>query len=153
MEKFKNLSVCPANPQLTCDLTPISIRCQTTFCWTKFFGWRKYLSKRFFRISGLAGSGKPGASQLGESLGQEESNDTSNMRIGPAVPPTHPLHYSYFNPIWAENTSLLDTSVTSERCNNLFSVRYLCANNSARRRRKATFLRLQAYSCEVYSLL
>ena len=98
-QEFFCLSSVQLIPQLTCDLTPISIRCQTTFCWTKFFWWRKYLSKTFFRISGLAGSGKPGASQLDESLGQEESNDTSNMRIGPAVPATHPLHYSYFNPI------------------------------------------------------
>ena len=37
------------------------------------------------------GSGKPDASIQGESLGQEASNDTSSMRIGPAVPPTLPL--------------------------------------------------------------
>ena len=58
-----------------------------------------------FRISGPASSGKPGASQLGESLGQEESNDTSNMRIGPAVSPTLLWPYSYFNPI-QQNVSI-----------------------------------------------
>ena len=45
----------------------------------------------FFPISGPTGSGKPDASIQGESLGQEASNDTSSMRIGPAVPPTLPL--------------------------------------------------------------
>ena len=70
---------------------------------TIFFGQRKYLSKtffRFFRISGPAGSGKPSASILGESLYQEESNAPSIMPIGLANPPTHPSHYSYFNHIW-----------------------------------------------------
>ena len=43
--------------------------------------------KHVFRISGPAGSGKPDASILGESLGQEELNGTSSMRIGPANPP------------------------------------------------------------------
>ena len=54
---------------------------------------------RFFVISGAAGSGKPGASQLDESLGQEELNDISSMPIGPANPPIHLFPYSYFNPI------------------------------------------------------
>lgn len=54
----------------------------------------------FFWISGPAGSGKPDLSILGESLGQEESNDTSSMKIGPAVPSTHLSRYSYFNPIY-----------------------------------------------------
>ena len=95
--------------QFTCDLTPISIQCKTTFCWTKFFGRRKYLSKmffRFFRISAPSGSGKPGASILGESLSKKESNDTSSIRIGPAVPPTHPSLYSYFNPICCTATTI-----------------------------------------------
>ena len=58
------------------------------------YGRRKCISKTFFRffpISGPTGSGKPDASIQGESLGQEASNDTSSMRIGPAVPPTLPL--------------------------------------------------------------
>ena len=89
---------------------------------------------RFFRISGPAGSGKPGASQLGESLGQEESNDTSNMRIGPAVPPTHPLHYSYFNPIFIfseptrswENLGIRSTENSFDFCHCvLFVLEYL----------------------------
>ena len=86
------------------------IRCQTTFCWTKFFGWRKYLTKTFFRffgISGPAGSGKPDASQLGGSMGQEEPKDTSTMRIGPAVPKTHTSRYSYFNQIIKNHNALL----------------------------------------------
>ena len=80
--------------QFTCDLTTISIQCKTIFCWTKFFGQRKYLSKTFFRFFGIStpsGSGKPDASYLGGSLGQEDPKDTSSMRIGPAVPPTLPL--------------------------------------------------------------
>ena len=44
---------------------------------------------RFPWFSGPTGSGKPGASILGESLDQEEPNDTSSMAIGPANPPTH----------------------------------------------------------------
>ena len=67
-----------------------------------FLGRRKYLSKTFFRffgISGPTGSGKPDASYLGGSLGKEEPKDTSSMRIGPAVPPTHTSRYSYFNQI------------------------------------------------------
>ena len=55
--------------------------------------------KTFFRISEPAGSGKPGASILGESLGQEEPKDTSSMRIGLAVSPAHLWPYSYFNQI------------------------------------------------------
>ena len=42
----------------------------------------------FFGISGPAGSGKPDASIPGESLVQEESNETSIVAIGPAVPRT-----------------------------------------------------------------
>ena len=65
--------------------------------------------KRFsvFPISGPIGSGKPDASIQGESLGQEASNDTSSMRIGPAVPPTLPLitpiliRYNTFNNIFS----------------------------------------------------
>ena len=53
----------------------------------------------FFPISGPTGSGKPDASILGESLGQEESNDTSIVPIGPAVSPARTRHYSYFNQI------------------------------------------------------
>ena len=41
---------------------------------------------QFFRIFGPAGSGKPGASILDESLGQDHSNSTSNMEIGQANP-------------------------------------------------------------------
>ena len=66
------------------------------------FGRRKYFSKRlsgFVRISEPTGSGKPDASILGESLGQEELNGTSSTRIGPADPSTHTWHYSYFNQI------------------------------------------------------
>ena len=59
------------------------------------FRWREdvHIKKVFpnFRTS----SEKPGASILGESLGQEEPNDTSNMRIGPADSLTHTGHYSY----------------------------------------------------------
>ena len=40
----------------------------------------------FFRISGPADSGKPGASILDESLAQDHSNNTSNMEIGQADP-------------------------------------------------------------------
>ena len=40
----------------------------------------------FFLISGPTGSGKPDASIQGESLDQEEPNDTSSSSIGPANP-------------------------------------------------------------------
>ena len=66
------------------------------------YGRRKCISKTFFRffpISGPTGSGKPDASIQGESLGQEESNDTSIVPIGPAVSPARTRHYSYFNQI------------------------------------------------------
>ena len=62
------------------------------------YGRRKCISKTFFRffpISGPTGSGKPGASSLGESLDQEEPNDTSSMAIGPANPSIRPWPYSY----------------------------------------------------------
>ena len=39
---------------------------------------------QFFRISGPAVSRKSDASSLGESLDQEEANDTSSLRIGAA---------------------------------------------------------------------
>ena len=50
----------------------------------------------FFPISGPTGCGKPDASIQGESLDQEEPNDTSNMKIGLANPPARHGHYSYF---------------------------------------------------------
>ena len=40
----------------------------------------------FFWISGPAGSGKPGASILDESLAQDHSNNTSNIGIGQTDP-------------------------------------------------------------------
>ena len=54
-----------------------------------FYGGSTKTFFRFFRISGPTGSGKPVASILGESLGQEELNGTSSTRIGPADPSTH----------------------------------------------------------------
>ena len=42
---------------------------------------------RFFSISGPTGSGKPDASIQGESLDQEEPNDTSSSAIGPSILP------------------------------------------------------------------
>ena len=59
-----------------------------------FFWTEEVLVKNVFRfllISGPTGSGKPDASIQGESLGQEESNDTSIVPIGPAVPRTSTL--------------------------------------------------------------
>ena len=53
----------------------------------------------FYPISGPTGSEKLDASIQYESLGQEELNGTSSMRIGPANPPARLWPYSYFNQI------------------------------------------------------
>ena len=62
------------------------------FNWTTFLRdflfWMEEVNGKtffqFFRISGPAVSGKSDASSLGESLDQEEANDTSSLRIGAA---------------------------------------------------------------------
>ena len=74
-----------------------------------FLAQRKYYSKRFFwffRISGQTGSGKLDASILGESLDQEEPNNTSSLRIGSANLSIHTWHYSYLLKI-KDNKSIL----------------------------------------------
>ena len=66
------------------------IKCLTTLVELFSLDGGGTCQKRFFRISRPTGSGKPGASSLGESLDQEEPNDTTSLRIGPANLSIHP---------------------------------------------------------------